>query len=60
MCALMKEKAAEFFQPLQLGEACQAGAEKIAHGVRSCIEEHWMDENFFFFNVLIQLSPDRR
>ncbi|KAL5503348.1 hypothetical protein EMCRGX_G010279 [Ephydatia muelleri] len=29
--ALLKDKAAEFFQPLQLGVACRAGAEKIAH-----------------------------
>ena len=31
--------------------ACQAGAEKISHGVRRCIEEHWMDEDFVFFKV---------
>ena len=51
MCALLKDKAVEFFQPLQLGVACRAGAEKIAHGVRRCIEEHWMDEDFVFFKV---------
>lgn len=45
--ALLKDKAADFFQPLQLGVACRAGAEKIARGVRSCKEEHWMDEVFF-------------
>ena len=27
MCALVKDKAAEFFQPRQLGMACHAGAE---------------------------------
>ena len=51
MCAaLLKDKAAEIIQSLQLGVACRAGAEKIAHGFRRCIEEHWMDEDFVFFN----------
>ena len=54
MCALLKDKAAEGFQPLQLGVACRAGVEKIAHGVRRCIEEHWMDEDFVFFKVDMQ------
>ena len=54
MCALLKDKAAEFFQPLQLGVACWAGAEKIAHGVRRCIEEHWINEDFVFFKVDMQ------
>ena len=31
-----------FFQPLQFGVACRAGAEKIVHSLRNCIEEHWM------------------
>ena len=46
MCALEKDKAAEFFQPRQLGVACCAGAEKMAHALRGCIEEYWMDEDF--------------
>ena len=54
VCALLKDKVAEFFQPLQLSAACRAGAEKIAHGVRRCIEEHWMDEDFIFFKVDMQ------
>ena len=55
-CALLiKDKAAEFFHPLQLGVACRSGAENIADGVRRCIEEHWMDEDFvFFFKVDMQ------
>ena len=40
MHALVKDKASEFFQPLQLGVACRAGAEKVAHALRGCIEEH--------------------
>eukprot|EP00731_Ephydatia_muelleri_P031035 Em0022g549a len=31
VCAVLKEKAADFFHPLQYGVACQAGAEKIMH-----------------------------
>ena len=54
MCLVERQKAAEFFQPLQLGVACRAGAEKIAHGVRRCIEEHWMDVDFVFFKVDMQ------
>eukprot|EP00731_Ephydatia_muelleri_P027925 Em0019g798a len=41
MCALLKVKATDFFQPLQFGVACRAGAEKVTHGLRICIEEHW-------------------
>ena len=47
----MKDKAAEFFQSLQQGVACRAGAGKTAHGIRRCIGEHWMDEDFVFFKV---------
>ena len=43
MCTILKDKVADFFQPLQCGVSCQAGA-KIIHCVRGCIEENWMDE----------------
>ena len=32
MCALLKVKAADFFQPLQFGVVCHAGAEKVTLG----------------------------
>ena len=51
MCALVKDKASEFFQPLQLGVACHAGAEKVAHALRRCIDEHWMDKDFVVLKV---------
>ncbi|KAL5476082.1 hypothetical protein EMCRGX_G025987 [Ephydatia muelleri] len=51
MCALVKDKAAKFFQPQQLGVACHAGAEKVAHPLGGCIEEHWMDKDFVVFKV---------
>ena len=44
----MKTKAVDFFNPFQYGVACPFGAEKIAHSVRSCVEKHWMDEDFGF------------
>ena len=51
LCALVKDKAAEFFQPQQLDVACHAGAEKVAHPLGGCIEEHWMDKDFVVFKV---------
>eukprot|EP00731_Ephydatia_muelleri_P026672 Em0018g772a len=46
MCVLLKVKAADFFQPLQFGVACRAGAKKVIHGLRICIEVHWSDDDF--------------
>eukprot|EP00731_Ephydatia_muelleri_P023351 Em0015g934a len=46
LCALVKEKASDFFQPLQLGVACASGTEKIVHGLRRCVEDHWLDNDF--------------
>ena len=51
MCTLLKVKAADFFQPLQFGVARHSGAEKVTHGLRICIEEHWSDDNFVAFKV---------
>ena len=44
LCAVIKDKASELFHPLQFGVACTAGSEKIIHGLRKCIEDHWEDE----------------
>ena len=44
-------KAAEFFGPFQLGVACPAGAEKIVHGVRRCIQDHWKEEDFVMCKI---------
>ena len=51
VCAILKDKFADFFHPLQYGVACRAGAEKVIHQVRECMEEHWMDEDFVCFKV---------
>ena len=39
--ALSKEKSSSFFQPFQFGVACKAGAEKVIHSLRNCVEVNW-------------------
>ena len=51
LCAVTKEKASEYFAPLQMGVACPSGAEKIIHGLRHCVEDHWMDEDFAIMKI---------
>ena len=51
LCVEMKTKAVDFFNPFQYGVACPFGAEKFAHSVRSCVEKHWMDEDFGVLKV---------
>ncbi|KAL5517928.1 hypothetical protein EMCRGX_G003574 [Ephydatia muelleri] len=46
LCIITKPKASDFFTPFQYGVAGPDGAEKVIHGVRSCIQEHWKDDNF--------------
>ena len=48
---MVKVKAAEFFDPLQRGVACAAGAEKIAHGLRDCVDENWHVEGFTVLKI---------
>eukprot|EP00731_Ephydatia_muelleri_P022330 Em0014g921a len=51
LCSMLKSKAAEFFYPLQRGVACAAGAEKIAHGLRGCMDENWQAEGFTVLKI---------
>ena len=51
LCAVTKEKASEYFAPLQMGVACPSGAEKIVHGLRHCVVGHWMDEDFAVMKI---------
>ena len=51
LCHLIRVKAADFFQPLQLGVACPQGVEKIVHHLRSCIEDHCFDKDFVVLKV---------
>ena len=46
LCAAGKTKAAGFFKPFQFDVVCLYGTEKIAHGLRACIENHWLDDDF--------------
>ena len=54
LCGVIKDKASELFHPLQFGVACTAGSEKIIHGLRKCIEDHWDDEDFVVLKVDIR------
>eukprot|EP00731_Ephydatia_muelleri_P034760 Em0075g13a len=42
---------ASFFEPYQFGVAFPCGAEKIAHGLRTCIEQHWSENDFGVLKV---------
>eukprot|EP00731_Ephydatia_muelleri_P002269 Em0001g2269a len=46
-----QEKAHDFLTPLQLGVACPAGAEKIIHGLRGCVDEHWHNADFAVLKI---------
>ena len=46
LCAVVKSKASEYFSPYQYGVVCPSGVEKIIHSLRSCIDDHWFDEDF--------------
>eukprot|EP00731_Ephydatia_muelleri_P007115 Em0003g1363a len=48
---MVKVKATDFFHPFQYGVACPFGAEKIAHGLRACIDEHWGDDDFAVLKI---------
>ena len=51
LCVAMRMKAADFFKPRQYGVVGPIGAEKVAHRIRSCIEKHWVDDDFGILNV---------
>ena len=40
-----------FSAPHQFGVACPSGAEKVIHGLKSCIEEHWTNEDFTVLKI---------
>ncbi|KAL5496908.1 hypothetical protein EMCRGX_G013281 [Ephydatia muelleri] len=41
----------EFIEPHQFGVACSNGAEKIAHGLRACVNKYWLDDDFVVLKV---------
>ena len=36
---------------LKVADLCCAGAKKITHGLRICIEEQWSDDDFVAFKI---------
>ena len=51
LCSMTKAKAHDFLAPFQLGVACQGGAEKIIHGLRSCVDKHWQEVDFAVLKI---------
>eukprot|EP00731_Ephydatia_muelleri_P002290 Em0001g2290a len=51
LCSMTKAKAHDFLAPFQLGVACQGGAEKIIHGLRSCVDKHWHEVDFAVLKI---------
>ena len=46
LCAALRSKMASLFEPYQFGVAFPCGAERIAHGLRTCIKQHWSENDF--------------
>ena len=51
LCAVLRSKMTSFFEPYQFGVAVPCGAERIAHGLRTCIDQHWMEHDFGVLKV---------
>ena len=47
LCAVIKQRVIDFFEPIQFGVACPMGSEKVVHGIRSCVKKFWNDMGFF-------------
>ena len=56
---MTKAKARDFLAPFQLGVACQGGAEKIIHGLRSCVDEHWHEVDFAVLKIDLHNAVNR-
>ena len=46
LCVISRSNAHDFFSPHQCGVVCPSSAEKMVHGLRCCVEEHWTDGDF--------------
>ena len=51
ICTILRNNFSSFFEPSQFRVACKAGAEKIVHSFRRCIEDNWLNGNFVVFKV---------
>ena len=53
LCVISRSKAHDFFSSHQCGVACPSGAEKMVHGLRCCVDEHWTDGDFAVLKIII-------
>ena len=51
ICTILRNMISSFIQPSQFGVACKAGAEKIVHSLRRCIEDNWLSDDVVAFKV---------
>ncbi|KAL5510481.1 hypothetical protein EMCRGX_G006034 [Ephydatia muelleri] len=63
LCAVLKQRVIDFFEPIQFGVACPMGSEKVIYGLRACVEKFWNDRDFSvmkvdFKNAFILVSRD--
>ena len=60
LCAVIKHRVIDFFEPIQFGVACHQGSEKVIHGIRACVDKHWNDSDYSVLKVeCIQFSLQR-
>ena len=50
MC-LSKGKGIRFLSTSSTGSGCASGTEKIVHGLRRCVEDHWLDNDFAVIKI---------
>ena len=55
---MARVKASKFFGPFQLGVACPAGADKLVHGLRRCIRDHWENDDFVACKIDLRSAFD--
>ena len=51
LCAVIKQRVIDFFEPIQFGVACPMGSEKVIRGIRACVEKFWNDRDFSVMKV---------
>ena len=51
LCAVLKQRVIDFFEPIQFSVACPMGSEKVIHGIRACVEKFWNDRDFSVMKV---------
>ena len=51
LCAVLKQRVIDFFEPIQFGVACPMGSEKVIHGIRASVEKFWNERDFSVMKV---------